>query len=100
MRLEYGWAVRGVGGAAVSLRPSQEGDAYSAANIVISFSPVEMANLAKGVASPSLALSGRAIRPYCHFETKVIEFESLGVKRFQMVNPTSISYEYEWLPDN
>ncbi|CAD8206755.1 unnamed protein product [Paramecium octaurelia] len=62
-------------------------------------------------------LDGQAERPICHFELppsnyrdkkpdleakyNVIEFESLGckvknTKRFYVVNPTSVGYEYEW----
>jgi hydrocephalus-inducing protein len=62
-------------------------------------------------------LNGEADRPICHFEippTKmkekkpdleakydIIEFNSLGtkvknIKRFYVVNPTNIGYEFEW----
>jgi hydrocephalus-inducing protein len=148
--LDFGWTVSAVGGGPPSLRPTQESDVYAVspargslgpgavATITVSFSPVEVedygrelrcaiANLPAGVEAPRLPLSGRATRPFCHFElaesdylsagrrpaahgavvspdAKVIEFESLGVrvrntKRFYMVNPTSISYEFEWAPD-
>lgn len=64
-----------------------------------------------------LELDGEAERPICHFEIQpstyrekkpdldskfnIIEFESLGLKakntkRFYVVNPTSIGYEFEW----
>jgi len=64
-----------------------------------------------------IELDGEAERPICHFELppnkyrekkpdfdakyNVIEFESLGTKikntkRFYVVNPTSVGYEFEW----
>eukprot|EP00698_Gefionella_okellyi_P022526 TRINITY_DN7486_c0_g1_i1.p1 TRINITY_DN7486_c0_g1~~TRINITY_DN7486_c0_g1_i1.p1 ORF type:complete len:4186 (-),score=1237.39 TRINITY_DN7486_c0_g1_i1:99-12656(-) len=83
-----------------------------------------------GLTLPKLALRGSSERPWCHFEledsdylsggrreadlpgphgrsggldveTRVIEFESIGVRikntmRFFVVNPTSIQYEYNW----
>ncbi|GBG33770.1 Hydrocephalus-inducing protein-like [Hondaea fermentalgiana] len=73
----------------------------------------------------ALTLSGMASRPVCHFElesstylerrkaplpglgpdvsVKVLEFQSLGLrikntKRFHVVNPTSMAYEFELVP--
>eukprot|EP00775_Hariotina_reticulata_P008964 gene8964-9139_t len=77
-------------------------------------------------------VSGKVLRPWCHFElpdsdyisagrrnpelsgpsgvveplhpaTKVLEFDSLGVRvcntmRFFVLNPTSITYDFAWLP--
>lgn len=64
-----------------------------------------------------IELDGDTERPICHFELppskyrekkpdleakyNIIEFESLGTKvknskRFYVVNPTSMAYEYEW----
>ncbi|KAJ3029566.1 UNVERIFIED_CONTAM: hypothetical protein HDU68_011780 [Siphonaria sp. JEL0065] len=90
-------------------------------------------NLIKDSKPIVIKLSGASLRPFCHFElddsdyitserrnpeinsangvpanlspqTKVIEFESCGVKvrntkRFYIVNPTSFSYEFEWSTD-
>ena len=109
--------------------------------IQVSFSPEEVDsytrrlvcacdNLEPGREPPTLALSGRATRPFCHFElsdsdylssgrrspempgpdgslapldpsTRTIEFESLGTRvrntrRFFIVNPTNVPYEFLW----
>lgn len=70
-----------------------------------------------------IPLNGSALRPWCHFEVpvsdyramrqaadvldpkyEIIECESLGtkvrnVKRFYVLNPTSDSYEFNWMPE-
>ncbi|KAI9343132.1 hypothetical protein BDR26DRAFT_917651 [Obelidium mucronatum] len=90
-------------------------------------------NLVKEAKPITIKVSGVSLRPFCHFElddsdyitserrnpeisamngvplsllpqTKVIEFESCGVKvrntkRFYIVNPTSFNYEFEWTTD-
>jgi hydrocephalus-inducing protein len=87
-------------------------------------------NLAKEMVPLNISLSGRSVRPFCHFEleesdyiaserttpeltvqngtpmvleagTKVIEFNSCGIKvrnvrKFYIVNPTSIAWEFMW----
>ncbi|KAJ3408149.1 hypothetical protein HDU80_006663 [Chytriomyces hyalinus] len=92
-----------------------------------------MQNLVKDTKPIAIKVSGTSLRPFCHFEledsdyitserrspetslnssvplslppqTKVIEFESCGVKvrntkRFYIVNPTSFNYEFEWIGD-
>ncbi|CAE7232354.1 Hydin [Symbiodinium sp. CCMP2456] len=70
-----------------------------------------------------IRLQASALRPWCHFEVpisdyrsrrqaetpldpkyQVIEFESLGTrvrntKRFYVLNPTSDTYEFHWMPE-
>eukprot|EP01135_Chromosphaera_perkinsii_P007876 Nk52_evm68s1020 gene=Nk52_evmTU68s1020 len=90
-------------------------------------------NLHSSCTTPSVDVHGTSLRPYCHFElessdyitagrrnpelndhsgspggvldpeTRVIEFESCGIKiknikRFYIVNPTNMSYEFRWDP--
>lgn len=72
----------------------------------------------KGAEPLVIELEGDSERPVCHFELQpskyrekkkpeldssynVIEFESLGTKvkntkKFYVVNPTSVGYEFEW----
>ncbi|KAJ3074073.1 hypothetical protein HDU98_012192 [Podochytrium sp. JEL0797] len=92
-------------------------------------------NLPKDSKQISIKLAGAGLRPFCHFElgdsdyitserrnvevgniangvplnlppqTKVIEFESCGVKvrntrRFYIVNPTDFDYEFQWTTDS
>jgi hydrocephalus-inducing protein len=93
-------------------------------------------NLEDGKQGPVVAVKGRGLLPYCHFDleesdyitagrrdperpgpggdisnvgldsmTKVIEFKSVGlftkcVKQFDIVNPTNIDYEYEWVRED
>ncbi|KAJ4461899.1 putative Hydrocephalus-inducing protein [Paratrimastix pyriformis] len=86
---------------------------------------VRVDDMAPGTQGPRCILSGVATRPLCHFElagsdylttrrsdelaglkpidpsTRVIEFESRGIRvrntrRFYILNPTNIGFEYEW----
>ena len=84
----------------------------------------EIPNLDKGFPKIERSLRGKVSRPWCHFllpesdylssgrrptnasravdpNSKVIEFESLGsrvrnVKRFFVLNPTDVAYEFSW----
>ncbi|QDZ25387.1 hypothetical protein HOP50_17g79270 [Chloropicon primus] len=83
-------------------------------------------NLEEGFEPIQRKLTGKATRPWCHFNlpevdiqslqhkredlanlndsVRVIEFESLGIKvkntrRFNVYNPTNVSYEFRWDQD-
>lgn len=79
------------------------------------FLVINIENLQKGEEPLVIELNGEAERPICHFELlpsnyrekkpeldssyNIIEFESLGtkiknLKKFYVVNPTVIGYEY------
>lgn len=82
------------------------------------FLVITIENLEKGTEPLVIELEGEAERPVCHFELQpnkyrekkkpeldssynVIEFESLGTKvkntkKFYVVNPTAVGYEFEW----
>jgi len=82
------------------------------------FLVISIENLEKGSEPLVIELEGEAERPVCHFELapsnyrekkkpeldvsyNIIEFESLGtkiknVKKFYVVNPTAVGYEFEW----
>ena len=122
VELHVGWAIDTEGKEDPFTVLPQEGTiaAGEAMQVTVTFSPQEVdsfartlrcvcANLAEGDACPTVSLSGKSKRPYCHFElteggyvregrrspempgpdgslgpldpaTKVIEFESLGTK--------------------
>ena len=107
-------------------------EAGSEQNVVVRFAPTEtdennftrmleceIPNLAEGMAPIKRQLSGKALRPWCHFDlpevdmqslqqipagnanAKVIQFESLGIRvkntrRFTVYNPTNVAYEFRW----
>jgi hydrocephalus-inducing protein len=80
-------------------------------------------NLSKEKQPLCIALDAQAVRPWCHFELpasdyrskrasdapldpkfQILEFESVGTrvkntKRFYVLNPTSESYEFTWMPE-
>lgn len=82
------------------------------------FLVISIDNLEKGAEPLVIELEGEAERPVCHFELvpsqyrekkkpeldtsfNVLEFESLGTKvkntkKFYVVNPTAVGYEFEW----
>lgn len=95
----------------------------------------QIPNTEDGKIGPIIAVKGRGLLPYCHFEleesdyitsgrrnpelpgplgaasglgldplTKVIEFNCIGlsnkvVRKFDIINPTNVDYDFEWIKE-
>ncbi|RKP17692.1 hypothetical protein ROZALSC1DRAFT_23958, partial [Rozella allomycis CSF55] len=88
------------------------------------FLHLKLLNLLPGKSYPIIPIRGKSLRPLCHFEletkdylfdsiqnlsnsldpnTRVIEIETIGIKKiiknFYILNPTSITYDFEWVKE-
>ncbi|CAK0825377.1 unnamed protein product [Prorocentrum cordatum] len=134
--LPFDWrVVGGDGSRAYSVEPAKGSIAGGTTQeFALRFAPTEVEDfacqlecqiphLSAGLPPLAVALSGSALRPWCHFELpessyrsrrrsdvpldpkySIIEFESLGThvkntKRFYVCNPTSEQYEFAWRPE-